>query len=232
MFIPHVDNRVSGSVLDEDGEALERARVSLIPAGAPIVGWNEDESTTDTDDEGNFSFAEVPPGRYLLGVHLNESPYGSFPYLSTFYPGVTNRADAQVIDLGLGQKLTGMTLRLGARLVQHSVSGEVVWPDGRPAGGAHIYLNYLDPAGEWPLAGIIATDDQGRFTLVGFEGYVYSLGASLRDGQEGNPGYRAVHAPAVKLRLSEDRDGLRLVLSQGGSECDECYVPKPPDEKR
>lgn len=224
-FVPDVANSVSGRVIDEKGEVLKDATVSLIPADGKIVGWDDSDWDLDTDENGAFNFAKVPPGRYLLGVNLNESPGRSFPYRSTYYPGVLQRADAQVIEIGLGAKLTNLTLRVFGQLVSHDVTGQVFWPDGRPATNAHIYLGYLDEAGEWQVTGSADADEAGRFTVTGFEGYDYLLQAYFLQSTEGKPDYLDAHAPVTKFRLTENRPGLRLVLSLPGHDCEECGKP-------
>jgi hypothetical protein len=71
--------------------------------------------TGQTDVNGRFLFASEEPGEYLLGLNYparsdwfnggGAGPGLRIPPASMFYPGVANRANAHVIQLGTDQKL-------------------------------------------------------------------------------------------------------------------------------
>lgn len=227
-FVPHVDSLVSGIVLDEQGRAIAGAKVNLVSAGPEIDTWEKIELSEETDAEGKFTFEKMPPGHYLLGVNLDDTPDPSFPYFSTYFPGVTDRVNAQALSITLGQKLTDLSLRLTGKLIPHKVTGKVVWPDGKPAQKSRVYLSYQDQAGEWQITDLVDTGSDGQFSVIGFEGFDYSLRAFVeRSGLGG--AVVSVYAIPTKLDLKEDRDDITLTLSLSGAHNgkDERQQPAP-----
>ena len=98
--------QVVGRVLDADQqEANQRVDVELwrLASGE----WSLAASTAAVT--GNFALPQVEPGTYALRV---ADPSGS--YLPRWYPGVADRADATLLDLGYGDT-RDLTVALGAR---------------------------------------------------------------------------------------------------------------------
>src|SRR6185503_5315886 len=119
---------VTGRVLDEEGEPLARAVVSVLrqqyvrgqkqltPAGA-------DQS----DDRGQYRVFGLPPGDYFVraaaagseqvvrqifgdpGGAQTTEPNG---YAPTYYPGVTTASDATKVKLDAAQELTGIDFQI------------------------------------------------------------------------------------------------------------------------
>ena len=110
---------ISGQVLDEHGEPIRNARVTL---------WQDDHSTgvsrtrrfnnDNTDDLGSFEFATLPPGTYFLSATA-EPWYAIHPhntaidvdrsldvvYPTAYYSGATESDDATPILLRGGDRL-------------------------------------------------------------------------------------------------------------------------------
>ncbi|MCA1615473.1 MAG: carboxypeptidase-like regulatory domain-containing protein [Acidobacteria bacterium] len=131
------DAGVRGRVVGEAGEPVPRARVSLTPSELAPKEFDDYQKTLSTfsDEEGNYSFEQVPPGRYLVVVNAHGSPRADeAPFPRTFLPGVEDPLLATVVKVGDGEKLTDQDIRLSRRLVARELIGTVVWPDGRAAG--------------------------------------------------------------------------------------------------
>lgn len=127
---------VAGRVLTAEGETVEKPDVVLLRADATgTLGLGDEVGAShENHAEGRFEIGQVPPGEYVLGINLTGSPKVEFPYPPTYFPGVTQRSEATVIKLGLGEKVSDLLLRLPPPLSRGSVSGVVVWPDGaRPS---------------------------------------------------------------------------------------------------
>ena len=110
---------ISGQVLDEHGDPIRNARVTL---------WQDDHSTgvsrtrrfgnDNTDDLGSFEFSTLPPGTYFLSVAADPW-YAIHPtanavdvdrsldvvYPTTYYSGATESEDATPILLRGGDRL-------------------------------------------------------------------------------------------------------------------------------
>ena len=127
---------------------LAACAVLLRAGGAGTMGLRDEVGASHTEHAGGrFEIKQVPPGEYVLGINLTGSPKAGFPYPPTYFPGVTQRSEATVIKLGLGEKVSDLLLRLPPPLSRRGVGGVVVWPDGSPAAGAEVYLTDVNHPG-------------------------------------------------------------------------------------
>jgi Carboxypeptidase regulatory-like domain len=106
------DGKISGHVLDPDGDPIERLPVQLL-TGQIVQGrrtWQQ-RALTNTDEDGAYSFASLPAGRYLLRTLIHPFP-GTDPsapplvYGPRYYPGAADLASAQAIAVTAGQDST------------------------------------------------------------------------------------------------------------------------------
>ena len=123
---------IAGRVLDEHGDTLMNASVTVMPAtrGTGVTGL--------TNGRGEFRFS-VPPGRYYVAAsawsdaETTEDPMGSparSGYVQTFYPGSPEREGATAVEAFAGRVLNGVELRL-VRPPAFQVSGKIT---GLPEG--------------------------------------------------------------------------------------------------
>lgn len=128
-FVLEPDSTVAGFVLDEAGEGVRNARVTLLAgeppgpdlgdSGGPVRG------STITDDRGHYEFAELAPGDYVVGVQAEPwyaavgaagrrfsgenvgdaptDPVLDVVYPQTYFPGEPDRRSAEVISLHHGE---------------------------------------------------------------------------------------------------------------------------------
>jgi hypothetical protein len=199
---------ISGNVVDAEGKAV-KTKVNLIALdeNKKEIPVAEGSVETYTDEAGRYTFDWVAPGSYTVAVNPRSQP-GRFdpPYPRAFYPGVRNQAEASVIEVVDGERYEAETFRLPAPLKERTITGVVLMPDGSPAVGATVTLEYTDR--EWmELEG---TDARGRFTLKVYDRFKYLIAAELRqDGQ-------ARHSEAVELTVGEAAKPLKLVINQPG----------------
>lgn len=123
-FTLEPDSTISGTVLDEAGEAVRNARVALLVADASD-GAGAMRGSTITDDRGHYEFAELAPGEY--NVEVQAQPWyaasgrallggggggggtsGSDPvldvvYAPVYFPGGTERSAAEVLSVRHGE---------------------------------------------------------------------------------------------------------------------------------
>jgi hypothetical protein len=209
--------RIGGRVTDERGEPVKLLWVYLLPAELDqkeIAGFYKYPSAL-TKDDGRYEFAGVAPGRYLLVVNPHNAPrVGEPPHPRTFFPGVEDPARAEVLRVGEGEKLAGRDIRLTRRFVEREVTGVVVWPDGRAA-GKNVSV-HLDPAEiRWGGVSNTRADEEGRFTLKGWEGgtFLVTATANLEGGKQ-------MCAGPVEVALTgEEIAPLRLVIRTPYGNC-------------
>jgi outer membrane receptor protein involved in Fe transport len=98
---------VEGTVRDAAGAAVVGARVSLTDPRQVMRG------TTETDAEGRFRFAEVPPGSYVLAV--SKSGFGAHREAAQIVRG---QRTALIITLGVGDLSEEVTVTAETGLAQ------------------------------------------------------------------------------------------------------------------
>lgn len=214
-FVAQNDSRITGHVFKPDGTALAKANVELMPVELETIQRLRGDETW-ADEKGKYELEEIPPGRYLLGINLSSSPSDEQPYPRTFYPGVTSRSTATVIEIGLGEKLKDIDIHLPAEAVSYTVRGFVVWADGSLARSVDVYLEDVDYPG-WCVNGCeFRTDNQGRFELKGYAGYKYRVVSTAeKPAAEGKEKVR-IYGISEPFQLDTQLENLRIELSRPG----------------
>jgi protocatechuate 3,4-dioxygenase beta subunit len=218
---------VGGRVTGVDGKPVPRLTVYLYPAMPGQKFSSNSYEFARTDDEGRYNFSGLRGGHFWVGVNPGRTPEVDSPYPTTFHPGVTDVNAATTVVLEDGQKLSNINIRLPPKLVEREVTGLILWPDGTPVGrlspdaapGVGPILSIRDPQRLWyPLnprradgTNTVTTDEQGRFSFIGFEGYTYIIHAHAFNAQD-----QVFHARHVRLTISGEVKPLRLVLSLPG----------------
>ncbi len=119
---------VSGVVLDErDGRLLRRARVCL-NRGADSGSDSTTVHCDETDAQGRFNIANLPPARYSYNIE-REGYFQDEPTADGLQP---------LTALSAGDDLTGLKLRMRR---MGSITGRVVFADGEPFPGAQLSPN-------------------------------------------------------------------------------------------
>jgi hypothetical protein len=162
---------ISGIVTldDEARTPVRRARVQLTGSAGTVT------LMTATDDQGRFTFKDLPPVRYNLSAQragLVNAAYGSTK------PGDMRSRPLALAD---GQQLTGVALTMGRGAV---ITGRVSDEFGRPAERAELTLlqsRIVNGAATWTEAvgtfvGQNLTDDRGVYRIYGLPSGEYLVG--------------------------------------------------------
>jgi hypothetical protein len=200
--------QLSGRVTDDGGAPVKGLAVNLVSADAgPVEILPYDKKITAfTDADGRYEFKWLAPGNYLLVVNPEGTPgLEGKPYPRTFYPGVEPQAEAGVLAVGEGEQLKDKDLRLTRRLEEREIKGVVVWPDGRPAAAGTTVVLW-DAERSWRQMGYPSQpDEQGRFTLKGYEGgsYLVTATVNLEGGRQmcGGPAEVTARGETAPVRL-------------------------------
>jgi len=169
-------NKVSGKVVDANGDPV-KTQLELIPADyfKPEFDVDGPEETSGSNDDGSFSFVNVPPGKYILAVNYTTLPEKESPFPANFFPGTAERGKAHVIEIKPGDEISGLEFVLGSdRLKERKIIGKVIFPDGRPAPDLKVYLKEDENQVCCVLKEAI-TDANGNFVLAGFISRKYRI---------------------------------------------------------
>ena len=204
MFRTTTLGSLSGKVIDQEGRppfgGLQIELLRAAEGSGPALTY------VNTNEDGTFVFHEVLAGRYLLAVNSigRRSLYGG-PFLPSYFPRASSRADAEVITISEGVSVEAGEFILQERYPTIPVSGIVVTEDGKPVSGAYVNLN--QSGGGWDAARAVRTDGDGRFVHQAFEGVTYTL-----DSYADAPSGGTQHSERVEVNATKSEKPVRLVL--------------------
>lgn len=211
------NGRISGRVFDAEGQPVGKVLVTLIEAADYEI--ERDYSRLErTDEEGHYSFAGVPPGRYLLAMNLTRFPQADDPtngFPRSYYPGVVDPAQATVISLDAGKKLTDRNLSLLPRLTPRAIHVTVLWSDGKPVARAGVSFRDVTRYDSGSNYGGNA-DEQGRFTINAYEGQTFVIEARsdrpyVGDSRQFQPMERT--AP-VRVTVGGQAEQVKVIITR------------------
>ncbi len=176
---------LGGRVLDDNGDPAANASVGLIRTrsvrGRPVL--NDFGGVATTDDRGVFRMAGIDPGRYLLSVDDLPSRDIVFPagggmtaYVTTYYPGVSDPAQAQTLEVGRGMVETGLEIRL-LREAVFPVSGRAVDANGVGLANFVVTARRVRSGPTMYLGGSPRRFSDGVFSLPGLRAGTWILEA-------------------------------------------------------
>lgn len=200
--------RVSGRVLDPEGQPLAEVVVLIEPEGK----WSDaaeagSEAFTSTDAEGRFAFEGVEAGEYLISTDVDVAANPAHnAYANATLHKVQVAADA--IRDGLELRLT-----MGATLLVR-----VLAPDGQPAPGARVTWKGLEGQGadvDADASGVARIEGLATGSIALF---AYSASATLRG--ESRLDVRASDPTETTLQLVPGTVLLVRVLDAAGNRID------------
>jgi len=209
-FQPTSLGAINGKLVNSDGEPASKVTIKLIPAdtGGNEEMWRGREISSDTDERGFYSFNQIPPGEYVIVVNYEGQPGLYDPrFPRTYHPGTGDRSQARIFSVAEGQAVEATNFRLPPQLVERTIEGIVELPDGSPAIGVRVGLEFTER--RW-LEQLASVDDQGRFSLKCFEGYKYLIHAEHAGNQNQS------HAEPVEVLVAGENEPVRLVLTKPG----------------
>ena len=223
-FYTEADGGVSGRVIDSQGRPMPKMRLDLALADQDQTHPNPQTFWAFADEEGRYQFKSIPAGRYHLGIRLNAIRDGDFPFARTYYPAAASPQAATVFELQEGQKIENIDFIMPEPLSSRTITGVVVWPDGRPVAGAGISLmiteySYRFAQGQGGIA-----DSNGRFSVNALEGLSYLISAlvALPQGKQ-------MHAEPFDIPRNGNVNDVKLVVTSPMGTCERCrlsYWPK------
>lgn len=174
---PSSTGSIAGRVVAADtGRPLKYARVTL--AAAELPGGR----AMQTDDGGQYTFGELPAGRYTLTVSKTGFIALSYGQRRPLQPGTP-------LQLADGQQIENVDFRLPRGGV---IAGRVYDEDGEPLPGAIVrVLRYQYLQGDRRLIPVDAgqSDDRGAYRVWGLTPGDYYVSATARPSAGGRGGF-------------------------------------------
>jgi protocatechuate 3,4-dioxygenase beta subunit len=217
---------ITGKVLDEDGEVVQSAQVSILRRDELQWnvrrggGWQNYWGSAQTNDLGEYRIPSLAPGSYVVraawrnnmaGPRYPNRPLPSAPesiYVATHYPSEPDLNAAAAVTVEMGAEVRGIDIRLRkAKAVR--LRGRV---EGVPAGSRTMpWVNLVprDAARFDPFGNMTSASRSGdnTFEIGGVLPGAYFLTAQLT---EPNPAMAAVQPVEVS---DKSIDGLVLRLA-------------------
>ena len=176
-FTLTTNNTFIGKIIDAEGNPVPHILVDILSVNAKRPNGYIGEEYANTDSTGVFYAYNITPGFYTISVNYSLPPNGKSPYSTVFYPGVAGRSQASVIEIKAGEEKKDFEFQLPPRLNERIVKGSVIWADGTPAIGVNVYLKD-EEFDSCCIDSGSKTDEQGNFTLVGYENRNYVIWSS------------------------------------------------------
>jgi len=193
---------VCGKVFDAVGKPLKEA--SPIRDGPFGEG---DEITSDAN--GSFCFRQVDPGKFLLNANV---PDKKGTKLKGFYPGVSNRSEASVLEVKATEKVNGLNFRLHEESV-HTLQFRIVNAINHPLPSdlQVMLLDSLNPATmDYHEIETIAADGTATFESVP-EGHYFATVFLDRD-DDSTEAKRFIWKP-IKEEIDVNGEMQEIVLT-------------------
>lgn len=190
---------IAGRVIDDDGDPVERAQVTLwryeYPDGDRKL-VRQPYGNPGTNDLGEYRFSGLPPGNYIVSAtaQLVNAGGGKQPsdsdVIGTYYPRSPEARSAAAIQVPAGSEVRGIDIQLlKSKLYQirGTISGlPASLPEGPPGGGLlrlqpSVILTSVDSAA---LARSGVIDSDGSFVIAQVGPGDYILQANARDAQQ------------------------------------------------
>jgi 5-hydroxyisourate hydrolase-like protein (transthyretin family) len=139
---------ITGRVIDANGQPLVQENIQvtrLYEGGQKGQLYLPHSFMFPTDDRGVYRLFGVPPGRYIVGVGVNEragyarAGLGKSYHALTYHPDVTDESKARIVEVTSGGEATGVDITLGQAAKAYQASGRIVDAEtGKPVAG----INY------------------------------------------------------------------------------------------
>lgn len=202
---------VFGRVTGDNGEPVESLPVQVL--SERIENGRKTRSfirSANTDEQGEFRVAELPPGKYFVFVGPSSSPSslpanlsktGARGYPAAFYPGVPDLATAAAVEVTPG-KHEELNLSLSSQpfyRIAGTVTGHLQ--------NRGINLQIMNAAGQPIPAGLEFDPTRGTFRTQWLPAGPCTLTAQMQD-----PETQQEYLASQTLNLNSDISGVHLAL--------------------
>ena len=179
-FSTRLDGHIGGRVYFSNGAPA--AGLVMTAENIDAEPWANKQTFTTSSNDGSFDFSPLAPGRYVFGVNVNFRSADDWYYRKAFYPGVTERSQAALVQVGHAQTVDNLRFFLPEDLPAPSIPLQVtlLGRDGKPIPNVEIlpqddmWETLVSANGE-----LKKTDSEGKVTLLLRKGAYYNVWAAV-----------------------------------------------------
>ena len=204
-----IDRRVRGRVKSADATPLSGIELQLVPVRPRREGDAMNAAyTATTATDGSYEFKTVDEGDYYLGINVLYGPAPTSQFPRWLYPGTTEAKAAVPLRVPATPGVQTLDFTLPEAQDPRSISGQVVFSDGRPAAGVMV----MCPAVYSPFdgVGVTETDKDGRFHIELPQRTAFRLRFWISNSPDSNGVWAEASIPA-----SGEVPPLRMMLQPG-----------------
>lgn len=144
---------ISGKFVSGDNQPIPKFYPQLCKVKeneTASLGYSNCRKIYDLPTNGEYEFKGLREGIYLLITSNIDFPELHSPFFRHYFPGVRKFADAQIINLEQGQKLSLPDFYLPASLPLKEIKGQLFWKEGVPVtnktlGEADVCFSFYNP---------------------------------------------------------------------------------------
>lgn len=118
-----------------------------------------------TNEDGSFSITELPVGNYILVVNKDGQISNTEPFKTFYYPNVSERERAAVINIGIGDVVENLNIYVPKVEERITVEGILLYSDGKPAVNENIQFKAEKTVDGLEGDARAKTDSNGRFKI-------------------------------------------------------------------
>lgn len=106
---------IQGRVLNSSNQLVPDVSLYILPAEEKAPSSRSELYWESQRKNGFFKFVHLPPGRYLLLLHPDDTVNPGISRRRTFYPGVGDRQSAGIVTIRAGEEIKDVDIRLQRR---------------------------------------------------------------------------------------------------------------------
>lgn len=199
---------LAGRVIDEAGKPVTGVKVLYLAADDLTPQPDYFRSRTTTDGNGQFSFDQVAPGTYQIGVQIDGPPLPNKSVSATYWPGVTTHAEAGTVHLALNEARSNLTIPI-RHVLTRRLQVRVIWPDGHAAEGVAVNATAEDKDYAYQTTG---DDGVAELELLSDRGYMIEAHIVPKAENEGTSA--EFSSKPIPVPKGDNRIEVNLVLSE------------------
>lgn len=165
-----VENYVRGRVIGPKGKPMHGVCVYLLRPKQEA--W---EPSDCTNEQGHFEITSIPEGEYVLVANQDGKPSTREPFQRIFYPNVSERDRAAVINIRAGDTIDNLDIVIPRLEEMITIEGVLRYSDGQPV--IEEWVKFKVSKTDSKVDGDVSeqTDSTGRFRLKVLKGLTGEL---------------------------------------------------------